>query len=398
MKLSISKFNNLRNTQYIILTIVGFVFLLSSCEKDLVKKPAILSKIKAYESIELDAKQIFNQIEEQAINESITINLSHINPNWVFSMQQNEDTKTSNLKGIERKNGVEQIVELEKAFFLYGSDKIERPSLIVSRASGFYLEFLDNERLQIVEALADYNSDAKDNEYILYTSEDLIIEDKHLYGCKDSHTPARPKKTVEADGSIKMVHANRFVDVRCVADLGFRSKMGGSTATFNEMYDILFLGGARFWFYSDYNLRPMMKGIYIDYTPIIPANATASEGLEAFKNSEPITNSDAAVLFTDRLLFEPGYPGPLLGAAYKGVMCSKKYKSHAYNAHWPHDFVRHQNFAHELAHLFNAEHHSTGGPMEANILDATSVNFYWRAENEMDIYLEDDANEACILN
>lgn len=395
------KFNTLRTNSnqlpYIVLTFAAFIFLFTACEKNESVNETVSEKLKTTESIELDAKFIFNQIEDQEKNETITVDLRHIKQNWVFYMHKN-DMDNADSKAIEVQNGLEQIVELEKAFFLYGKDKVGRPSLIVSRASGFYLEFLDNERLKIVEALSDHNLTAKNNQYIIYTSDDLVIEDKHLYQCQDLPTPNDSKKLAQANGAAKMVHANRFLDVTCVADLGFRDKIGDSLDAFDEMFDILFLGGARFWFYSDYNLKPRMKDVYIFYNPIIPAQATAEEALTAWRSNFVINDEDAAVLFTDRLLSNPAVPGFVQGVASKGVVCSKSYKSHAYNAFYPHDFVRHQIFAHELAHLFNAEHQKQSGPMEANILDATSVNFYWEAEYQMDIYLEDDANEACLLD
>jgi len=386
------------NLHFATIALLSFIVLLSACEKDYPNNQTPLERVENYQSKELNADLIFNQIKEQANNELITIDLSEVEENWVFTMKQ-EQVYADDSKTIEVRENVEHEVELEKAYFLSGNDKAKRPALIISRKNKFYLEFVDNERLTIVEALTKHKPDANKSQYIMYTSEDMIIDAKHSYGCSATDFSVNNEKQISTARNAKMIDADRFVEITCEADKLFRSFVGSSLDTFQEMADIVFLGGARFWFYSDYNLKPLLKRRYIFYNNIIPTPSTPEEALNAWAAASPIGDVDAKVIFTGRWdIREPGRTGFAMGAANRGVACSKSYQSYAFNAFWPHDFVRHQLFAHELAHLFNGQHQPGDGPLTENVFDAKSVNFSWQAENQMNIYLEEDANESCLFD
>jgi len=389
----------LTNLHYAILTLVGFIVLLSACEKDYPADQTPLERVENYQSVELDADVIFNKIKEQANNETVTIDLSGTDENWVFTMKE-QQVYDSDSKFIEVKNNTEQEVVLEKAYFLGGTDKTERPALIISRKNRFYLEFVENERLTIVEALTKHKPAAEQNQYIIYTSQDIIKSDTYKDGCSVSDTHTGNLRT-GGNQVAKAVDATRYANITCVADKYFKGHVGGhSLRTFEEMSDIVFLGGARFWFYSDYDLFPVIGRSYIFYNDIIPTPSNHEQALNAWTNYGYIPKNDANVLFTGRrdITHKDDPDGIVVGAALPGVICSQPHKSYAYNSHLPTDFLRHQLFAHELAHLFDGRHQPGNGPLTEDVSDATSVNFRWQAENQMDIYLEDNANKSCLYD
>lgn len=401
MNINILKNSAFRSLQFATIALMGFIVLLSACEKDYPNDQTPLERVETYQSKELNADFIFNQIKEQANNEAITIDLSDADENWVFTMRQ-EEIYNADSKFIEVKNNAEQEVVLEKTYFLSGTDKAERPALIISRKGKFYLEFVDNERLTIVEALTKHKPAAAQNLYIMYTSEDIIKNETYKDGCSVSSTDTDNLRT-GANRVAKAVDATRYANITCAADKYFKGHVGGhSLRTFEEMSDIVFLGGARFWFYSDYDLFPVIGRSYIFYSDIIPTPANNEEALHAWTNYGSIPKNDANVLFTGRRDIKdvnaPNSGDIIVGSALPGVICSQPHKSYAYNTHLPTDFLRHQLFAHELAHLFDGRHQPGNGPLTADVGDATSVNFRWQAENQMDIYLEDNANKSCLYD
>lgn len=390
----------INKSSYLLVILLGFGLFFSSCEKDVENtQQTQVENIKNYEVINIDYENVFEIVKSQVGQEEIIIDLSSLNTDWIFTMKE-ENVYTEDAKIQQEENGQIRDGSPTNAYFLSGTDKAKNLSLMIAREGKLYFEYAKDDKLFIVEALSEHLTNADKNEYLFYTSEDLLFERNN--SCE---LTAQDEKTGNAPFNTKEITPDRIAKICAVSEASWWAKEGSNHQAAIE--DIVFLGGARYWFYSDYNLKSEIDYI-VSYTGtngynMVPTPSTSVQAIDTWHSLGNATNwiqkKDANVLFTGRNNITNSSGTAIIGGRAKdfGTVCGTPTDSYMLVCHQNHQYTEHQIFAHELGHLLNATHHSQNGPMESNINNATSVNFYWKAENQMDVYLNPN-NNSCLFN
>lgn len=357
---------------------LGFGLFFSSCDKEVNLNTGSINieGITNYEVIELDKEDIFNTIKEQSGNSQITVDLSHVNPELVFTMKE-ETAFIENAQFFEvSENGMKE-VELEETFFLSGRNVASRPSVMISRKSSFYLEYLQGDNLFMIQALSDHSPTAEDNQYIMYTNHDILTDNHEACGAEShrGHALTSPDiDNLETVSNLENRGASNALyrpEVTVVCESSFtEAAYGAGLHTYSEVTDIIYIGGCRYWAYSDVPIYPVLKRAYI-WSPASNFTVTTSVEWDDIRNAWQqygnqthwIEKGDINALI--RTNADRG------GAVIDfGTVCSDPSKSYffqKYRTEKKYKYDNHQLFAHESAHLFKASHYGTNKYTEANV-------------------------------
>jgi len=383
----------MKKINYLFSVLICFGVFITSCEKEVsYNKNIEIPIIADYELLKINAEKVFEDIKIQSSNGEVNVDLSNLNPDWKFLM--NKERLYSNDAKVEQLTETGSYkVKPEKAYFLSGIDKVGNLSLLVSRKSGLRLEYIKNGQLFIVEPLSRHLPESNNNEYIHYLSDNIIF--------KNGECDLVSQDSKSNDHNLKSVVATRFVELSVIGEGTWFAEEGNNS--WRVIEDIVFFGGARYWYFSSFDLRPVLdyNGVYTNGHNIIPNPSNSLVAVNEWRNfgnsNSWYPKRDAHVLFTGRtdITSTANSNNIAIGRTFGlGLVCSNPNNSYMWVGHRDSDFEEFQNFAHELAHLFNGQHQTSGnGPLaNGGLVNQTSTNFHSNAENQMENYINNNNN------